>query len=99
MATSLASKPRNYFATTQWTVALSAGHSETTRGRDALAALCKTYWYPLYAFVRRQGHSPYVSCNFQNRNFVCEQNRKVCEQKRNKVLLTDFFVAQFEYWL
>jgi RNA polymerase sigma-70 factor (ECF subfamily) len=59
MATSLASKPRNYFATTQWTVVLSAGHSETTRGRDALAALCKTYWYPLYAFARRQGHSPH----------------------------------------
>jgi DNA-directed RNA polymerase specialized sigma24 family protein len=59
MATSLASKPRNYFATTHWTVVLSARHSETTRGRDALAALCKTYWYPLYAFARRQGHSPH----------------------------------------
>ena len=59
MATSVASKPRNYFATTHWTVVLNAGHSETTRGRDALAALCETYWYPLYAFVRRQGHSPH----------------------------------------
>jgi DNA-directed RNA polymerase specialized sigma24 family protein len=59
MATSLASKPRNYFATTHWTVVLSAGQSETTRGRDALAALCKTYWFPLYAFARRQGHSPH----------------------------------------
>jgi len=59
MATRVASKPRNYFATTHWTVVLSAGHSETTRGRDALAALCETYWYPLYAFVRRQGHSPH----------------------------------------
>jgi RNA polymerase sigma-70 factor (ECF subfamily) len=26
--------------------------------RNALAALCETYWYPLYAFVRRQGHAP-----------------------------------------
>jgi len=58
MATSLASKPRNYFATTHWTVVLSAGHSETTRGKDALAALCETYWYPLYTYVRRQGQSP-----------------------------------------
>jgi RNA polymerase sigma-70 factor (ECF subfamily) len=57
MTTSEAAKPRNYFATTHWTVVLSAGRSETTRGRDALAALCKTYWYPLYAYVRRQGHS------------------------------------------
>ena len=52
-------KPRNYFATTHWSVVLSAGHSETTRGRNALAALCETYWYPLYAYVRRQGHSPH----------------------------------------
>jgi RNA polymerase sigma factor (sigma-70 family) len=59
MATSLASKPRNYFATTHWSVVLNAGKSETTRGRDALAALCETYWYPLYAYVRRQGHSPH----------------------------------------
>src|SRR5882672_10402162 len=52
-------KPRNYFATTHWSVVLSAGHSETTRGRNALAALCETYWYPLYAYLRRGGHSPH----------------------------------------
>lgn len=52
-------KPRNYFATTHWSVVLCAGRSETTRGRNALAALCETYWYPLYAYVRRQGHSPH----------------------------------------
>jgi RNA polymerase sigma-70 factor (ECF subfamily) len=58
MATSAAAKPRNYFATTHWSVVLSAGRSETTRGKDALAALCEGYWYPLYAYIRRQGHSP-----------------------------------------
>jgi len=58
MATSLPSRPRNYFATTHWSVVLNAGHSETTRGKDALAALCETYWYPLYTYVRRQGQSP-----------------------------------------
>jgi len=57
--TNTEAKPRNYFATTHWSVVLSAGHSETTRGRNALAALCETYWYPLYAYVRRQGHSPH----------------------------------------
>ena len=59
MTTSDATKPRNYFATTHWTVVLSASRNETTRGREALGALCKTYWYPLYAFVRRQGYSPH----------------------------------------
>ena len=28
------------------------------RAQDALAKLCQTYWYPLYAYVRRRGHSP-----------------------------------------
>jgi RNA polymerase sigma-70 factor (ECF subfamily) len=59
MTTGEAAKPRNYFATTHWSVVLNAGRSETTQGRNALAALCETYWYPLYAYVRRQGHLPH----------------------------------------
>ena len=47
------------FVTTNWSVVLSAGHSDTTRARAALARLCQTYWYPLYAYVRRRGHSPH----------------------------------------
>lgn len=46
------------FVATRWTVVLAAGHSDTTRGRDALAQLCQMYWYPLYAHVRRKGYSP-----------------------------------------
>lgn len=37
---------------------LAAGRSDTTGAREALAKLCQTYWYPLYAYVRRRGHSP-----------------------------------------
>lgn len=37
---------------------LTAAHSDTTQARDALAKLCQTYWHPLYAYVRRRGHSP-----------------------------------------
>jgi RNA polymerase sigma factor (sigma-70 family) len=37
---------------------LAAGEADSTRARDALAALCETYWYPLYAFIRRQGYAP-----------------------------------------
>ena len=47
------------FPTTHWTVVLAAGSQEEgTRAREAMAALCSTYWYPLYAFVRRRGLSP-----------------------------------------
>ena len=47
------------FATTHWSLVLAAAGTEDTRGQEALARLCQVYWYPLYAFVRRQGHSPH----------------------------------------
>ena len=46
------------FATTHWSVVLAAGHGSSLGAQQALERLCRTYWYPLYAFVRRQGHSP-----------------------------------------
>jgi RNA polymerase sigma-70 factor (ECF subfamily) len=46
------------FATTRWSLVLAAGLSSSAESGQALAQLCRTYWYPLYAFVRRQGHSP-----------------------------------------
>ncbi len=51
------SRPKNYFATTHWSVVLRAGASDTTRAGEALARLCQTYWYPLYCYVRRRGVS------------------------------------------
>lgn len=47
------------FVTTHWSVVLNAGRSDTPRARDALARLCRTYWYPLYVHVRRRGYSPH----------------------------------------
>ncbi|MBE0541233.1 MAG: RNA polymerase sigma factor [Verrucomicrobia bacterium] len=51
--------PRSHvFVTTHWSVVLTAGRNDTTRAHAALAKLCQTYWYPLYAYVRRRGQSP-----------------------------------------
>ncbi len=47
-----------WFVTTHWSVVLSARDQQTPQAERALEALCRTYWYPLYAFVRRQGRSP-----------------------------------------
>jgi len=44
--------------TTQWSRVLAARDGSDTEARAALEALCRTYWEPLYAFVRRQGESP-----------------------------------------
>jgi RNA polymerase sigma-70 factor (ECF subfamily) len=47
--------PGSRFATTSWSTVLAAREASTVESRAALEALCRTYWYPLYAFVRRRG--------------------------------------------
>lgn len=49
--------PRDVFATTHWTVVLAAGNRSTPQSNEALEQLCKTYWFPLYAYVRRRGYT------------------------------------------
>jgi RNA polymerase sigma-70 factor (ECF subfamily) len=41
------------FATTRWSVVLAAGQKGAPGSREALEVLCRTYWYPVYAFIRR----------------------------------------------
>lgn len=43
------------FATTLWTVVLAAGDPGNPGAAAALERLCRTYWYPVYAYVRRRG--------------------------------------------
>jgi RNA polymerase sigma-70 factor (ECF subfamily) len=47
-----------WFLTTHWSVVLSAREQPSSQSAAALEVLCRTYWHPLYACVRRQGHSP-----------------------------------------
>ena len=47
------------FVTTHWSVVLVATQAGTPQADQALATLCEKYWYPLYAFARRQGCSPH----------------------------------------
>ncbi|MDB6136134.1 MAG: hypothetical protein JWM59_4377 [Verrucomicrobiales bacterium] len=47
------------FNTTHWSAVFLAGQSQAPGAGTALENLCRTYWPPLYAYVRRQGHSPH----------------------------------------
>jgi RNA polymerase sigma factor (sigma-70 family) len=47
------------FTTTHWSVVLAAGDSSAPGVQEALEKLCHAYWYPLYAFIRRQGYIPH----------------------------------------
>src|SRR5690349_8620463 len=46
------------FPTTRWTMVVAAGDPQRKEARSALVSLCETYWYPLYAYLRRRGYPP-----------------------------------------
>jgi RNA polymerase sigma-70 factor (ECF subfamily) len=50
--------PRS-FETTRWSLVRLAAGGDDTAARAALSGLCEAYWYPVYAFIRRSGHSPH----------------------------------------
>jgi len=49
--------PGDVFATTHWTVVVAAGQRHTPESDAALEQLCRIYWFPLYAYVRRRGYA------------------------------------------
>jgi RNA polymerase sigma-70 factor (ECF subfamily) len=51
------SRAGDVFVTTRWTMVLHAGRKSSPQSDRALGELCQTYWFPLYAYVRRKGHT------------------------------------------
>ena len=49
--------PNAIFATTHWSVVMRAGEADSVEGAAALEQLCRSYWYPVYAEIRRRGHA------------------------------------------
>ena len=47
---------QEWFATTHWSVVLAAGETASPQAAQALEKLCRAYWYPLYAYLRRRGY-------------------------------------------
>lgn len=75
------------FATTHWSVVLAAGDSSAPGAKEALERLCRTYWYPLYAFARRQGHSPHDAQDLTQEFFAWlleSKHLRVADSERGK---------------
>jgi RNA polymerase sigma factor (sigma-70 family) len=54
------SQPASHsFQTTRWNLVRRANGSIDAEALQALATLCEAYWYPIYAYIRRSGHSPH----------------------------------------
>jgi RNA polymerase sigma-70 factor (ECF subfamily) len=71
------------FATTHWSVVLTA-QGESTEADAALEKLCRTYWWPLYGFVRRQGYRPEEAQDFTQAFFARLLERRDLETVRQE---------------
>jgi RNA polymerase sigma-70 factor (ECF subfamily) len=71
------------FATTHWSVVLAA-QGESAEAKAALEKLCRTYWWPLYGFVRREGYKPEEAQDLTQAFFARLLERKDLETVRQE---------------
>ena len=88
------------FHTARWTLVMASAHDQSQAGRAALAALCQTYWYPLYAFARRCGHSPPDAQDLTQGFFLhVLEHRALSQVDRLKGKFRSFLQACFQNYL
>jgi RNA polymerase sigma-70 factor (ECF subfamily) len=100
IAVSESSREQGVFATTHWSVVLSAGDSAIPGAREALEKLCRTYWYPLYAYVRRRGHDAHEAQDLTQEFFVrFLASHTLQSMDRNKGRFRSFLLAAMNHFL
>lgn len=75
------------FHTTRWSIVIAAQRgTDTSQAQRAMAALCKDYWYPLYAFVRRRGHAAHDAQDLTQAFFtdLLERNATMADPAKGK---------------
>jgi DNA-directed RNA polymerase specialized sigma24 family protein len=88
------------FTATHWSVVLAAGQGSSPKAQDALEKLCSTYWYPIHAFVRRQGYNEEGAKDLTQGYFACLLEKRYWEradQKRGK--FRNFLLASLKHFL
>ena len=85
------------FHTTRWTIVMRAVQNQTLGGQSALAQLCRNYWYPLYMFARRRGHSPEDAQDLTQAFFLhLLEQRALAGVDRLKGKFRSFLLASFQ---
>ena len=87
------------FATTHWSVVLAA-QGESTAADAALERLCRTYWKPLYAFVRREGRSVEEAQDLTQAFFArLLERRDLDAVRREKGRLRSYLLVALKHFL
>jgi RNA polymerase sigma factor (sigma-70 family) len=87
------------FTTTHWSVVLAA-QGESPAAHEALEKLCRTYWRPIYAFLRRQGVGPQEAEDITQGFFAQLLERKSFDAvRKERGRLRSFLLGALKYFV
>src|SRR5438552_11080423 len=87
------------FATTHWSVVLTA-QDESPTAQEALEKLCRTYWRPIYSFVRRQGVGPEEAEDLTQGFFaLLLERRDLSAVRKEKGRLRSYLLVSLKHFL
>jgi RNA polymerase sigma-70 factor (ECF subfamily) len=88
------------FATTRWSLVAAAGDPAAPDARAALADLCRGYWFPVYAYVRRRGHDHHAAQDLTQAFFarLIEKN-DLAAADRTRGRFRSFLLAACQHFL
>lgn len=88
------------FTTTHWSVILASAQQESPVAAEALEKLCRTYWYPLYTYVRRRGYG-HEDAQDLTQGFLAQllERKSFARVDQSKGLFRSFLLAGMNYYL
>jgi DNA-directed RNA polymerase specialized sigma24 family protein len=87
------------FATTHWSLVLEA-QSESPAAQEALEKICRTYWRPIYSFLRRQGVGPQEAEDLTQGFFeLILERRDLDSVRKEKGRLRTYLLASLKHFL
>jgi RNA polymerase sigma-70 factor (ECF subfamily) len=94
------SAPPGAFPPTRWSLVLAARQQPSPASADALEAVCRAYWYPLYAYVRRCGSSPHDAQDLTQEFFrLLLEKRWLDQADRDKGRLRTFLITALKHFM
>ncbi len=88
------------FTTTHWSVVLATANEDSPQAAAALEQLCRTYWYPLYAYIRHRGYGHEDAQDFTQGFLLQLLERKALKRvERAKGRFRSFLLAGLNYYL
>lgn len=89
----------HHFSATHWSLVLRAGQNGDDSA-DALEKLCRTYWYPVYAWIRSRGHGPEEAQDLTQDFFPSLLRRdSLARVDREKGRFRTFLIRSIQYFL